>query len=51
MCAFLHPGLRFYEPPRKGIGGIPGDKPQSPSVRWVVEHIIRTRAWVSYVLS
>ena len=43
--------LRFVEPPRAGVGGIPGDKPEAPSVRWCIQHLIRTRAWVSYVLS
>lgn len=42
---------RFIEPPRPGVGIIPGTKPQLPSLRWTLHHLRRTRAWVSYVLS
>ena len=41
----------FIEPPRPGVGVIPGRKPQLPSWRWILMHLKRTRAWVSYVLS
>ena len=42
---------RFIEPPRPGVGIIPGSKPQLPSLRWTLHHLRRTRAWASYVLS
>ena len=35
----------FIEPPRPGVGVIPGRKPQLPSWRWILMHLKRTRAW------
>ena len=34
-----------------GVGIIPGDKPKLPSAKWIWNHLLRTKAWVSYVLS
>ena len=34
-----------------GVGIIPGEKPKLPSAKWVWNHLLRTKAWVSYVLS
>lgn len=51
LALLLYLRCRFVEPPRPGIGVIPGVVKPVPSVRWLLRHISRTKAWVSYVLS
>ena len=51
LALLLYLRCCFVEPPRPGVGVIPGFVKPRPTVRWVLQHVKRTRAWVSYVLS
>lgn len=51
LALLLYLRCCFVEPPRAGVGAIPGVVKPVPNVGWLLRHIGRTKAWVSYVLS